>query len=84
MDGGEPQPHTRVLFWSLFSLALHRRPLCFSSSRLDCGVAQDMPEEQQSVLLNPGWPSTMRDNMKPTPEQFENFVAVTEANGARL
>ena len=45
---------------------------------------QDMPEEQQSVLLNPGWPSTMRDNMKPTPEQFENFVAVTEANGARL
>ena len=42
---------------------------------------QDMPEEQQSVLLNPGWPSSMRDNMKPTAEQFENFVA---GNGARL
>ena len=45
------------------------------------GVWQDMPEEQQSVLLNPGWPSSMRDNMKPTAEQFENFVA---GNGARL
>ena len=44
----------------------------------------DMKPEQQAVLLNPGWPSTMRDRMKPTPEQFEKFAAVLEANGAKL
>ncbi len=44
----------------------------------------DMKPEQQAVLLNPGWPSTMRDNMKPSPEQFEKFTAVIEEKGARL
>ena len=77
-----PSP-TRMSCSGLCSLLLCTGGLCASRAH-DWIVAQDMPEEQQSVLLNPGWPSTMRDNMKPTPEQFENFVAVTEANGARL
>ena len=73
-----------LVFGLSCSCLLHRWRLLLSRRVWWVGVAQDMPEEQQSVLLNPGWPSTMRDNMKPTPEQFENFVAVTEANGARL
>ena len=100
MDGGGPHSHRLLSLvsapWSLFRpcslLSLLLLPLAqvASASLTAQFVAgcwrgpQDMPEEQQSVLLNPGWPSTMRDNMKPTPEQFENFVAVTEANGARL
>ena len=42
-----------------------------------------MKPEQQAVLLNPGWPSTMREKMKPSPEQFEQFTHVVEANGAK-
>lgn len=44
----------------------------------------DMKPEQQAVLLNPGWPSTMRERMKPNPEQFEQFAAVIEGGGAKL
>ena len=78
MDDGEPDPQrpTPTAF-CLLPLA----QACASRAHGASGGWQEMPEEQQSVLLNPGWPSSMRDNMKPTAEQFENFVA---GHGARL
>ena len=45
---------------------------------------EDMAPEQQAVLLNPGWPSTMRERMAPNAEQFEQFKSVAEGNGAKL